>query len=179
MRKMTDNGTDIIIEGYRGESVAYPKRLLQEIADLKGSYQLEDALWFYAVTKNAKSFKWVKASELVGLDTSTYEVHYFESNYEDSCWNMFDRPRGFFQYGEGSEADHMSISADMGKDSEEDGEIYPQGWTLTPWEEVLLIELSDAGIQERAAYDILQAKKNKEAEDSQEAQILRDLFPEE
>lgn len=175
---MSDNGENIVIKSFRGQDIAYPKRLLDELIELQGQYNLADALWFYRVTKNAKSFKWCNASELLGIDTSTYEVHYYESNWEDSQWNVFDRPLGFVQIGNGGEYDRAQIVTDNGLDEDGD-QIESYGWCLDPTSQVLLVELEDSEVEERIAAELLREQENKLAEDSPESNLLRQLFPEE
>jgi hypothetical protein len=174
---MSDNGENIVIKDFRGEDIAYPKRLLDELTELKGQYNLSDALWFYHVTKNAKSFRWCNASELLSLDTSTYEIHYYESNWEDSQWNMFDRPLRFVQIGEATASDNAQIVIDHGVDEDGD-EIEYYGWSLNPSEQVLLVELTDSEVEERIAADLVREQELKRAEDSPESNLLRQLFPE-
>ena len=87
----------IVGKGFTHETVVYPRELLDGILKLSaGMYSLEEALWFYSVVKDAKSYRWVTAEELVGISTlGDIEFWHYEANYEDSAWSCIREVKDF------------------------------------------------------------------------------------
>ena len=181
MAAINEAGDNITVSNYRqGEPDSFPKELLDSLIALGSSrYRLDDAIWFYQTTRNAVSFRWVEAKELLELDnTSKYEVHYYESNWEDSCWSFFDRPLKFVGTPEdptrGGNGRNGSIIADFGFYA--DGEENLGNWTLLYDEQVLLVELSAEEIAARVEQDRKKDEADKAEMVSPEEALLRDLF---
>ena len=67
----------------------FPLDLLERLNELGRSfYRISDALHFYNVVRDAPEWYWSTPEELDGVDLTGWEIHYYESNWEDSCWNV-------------------------------------------------------------------------------------------
>jgi len=113
------------------DPVAFPVETLDAILELPGSgYDLEKALMFRRVTRNAKSAEWVKAEDLVGQDLTDATVWYYFANWEDSEWVTVTGKS--FSFVEDSGYDKKVTWED-----DEEGDHY--GWSIDGWSEVLLV----------------------------------------
>jgi len=184
LNKISDDGDNILVPSFSPrdkEPKAFPKALLDQINALGGMYHLDEALWFYNVTKGAEDARWVTGQDLVGMDTRKYDVHYYQSNWEDSAWDTYSNAITFLQDAPDprSQDDRAYIQAFFGYD--EDGEYIFGDWSLGSHSEVLLVSVSDEEIARREAYAAerkIQDEKDRIAyEQSDESKILSNLFP--
>lgn len=73
---------------HRNAPVTLSKDFLDLLLNTKVSkYDLETLLWFRAVTRNTENYYWSTPEEELGKDLTGWDLHYFESNWEDSCWS--------------------------------------------------------------------------------------------
>ncbi len=193
---MIDNGDSILVDRMGRTPTVVSKTILDEIISSGiSTYDIEQALWFYQVTRNAVEHRWVEAAELVHMNTYEYDVHYYQANWEDSTWAVYENALTFFQTVSNnrgiSNRDQDFIEAYYGPESETDeDELYDDyretGWSLYPHQEVLLVKISKDNIAEREAEwaDIVKRRKEeREAyenrEKTEEEILMEGLFDKE
>ena len=188
---MSDTGDSILVDRMGRTPTIVSKAILDEIISSGiSTYDIEQALWFYRVTRNALEHRWVKASELVNMNTYEYDVHYFQSNWEDSTWAVYENPLTFLQTvsnnGGMSNREQDFIEGYYGPEAETDedyDEYRDGGWSLYPHQDVLLVKISKEKIAEREAEWVAVIKRRKEEreayenrEKTEEENLLESIF---
>lgn len=123
------------------DSDVFPMELLDTLSKLGRSvYRITDALHFYSIVRDAPEWRWAHPEELEGVDLTGWEVHYYESNWEDSCWNVVWLPKCIKvdnTYGDNDR--YVAVHLD-GED---------ESWGFYAGQELLLVKLSEENFAAR------------------------------
>lgn len=134
-----ENG-NVVINAYGGKPTIFPVEVLEAVLALPNRWQLNDALWFYQVTKRSEEWYWADVETLLGKDLDRYVVHYYVSNWEDSAWERNDTARAMVEFSapEGERVTYI-FSDEVEPDKDD-----LWGMTFTPGDNVLVVKMGDA-----------------------------------
>lgn len=126
MLEVNYEGNDIVLPGIRrdAEPTRFPKEFIAAIAKSGSLYDIERAVAFYRMV-GENEYRWAKASELVGVDTSDNRLFFYDANYEDSAWESIHFAKTF-AFDENNEGYVHAISL---IDEENEEGYYRSHWT--------------------------------------------------
>jgi len=141
-----------IMERY--DDVVFPVAVLEAIIQLgdRATWALEDALYFYKATKDAVSYQWAPAGDLVGKDLERFDLHRVLGTYGDTHW---DKVWNFSHLINGEDGRVLTVDHKGRADSVDD---------LHEKQPILLVELNDENYAKKMndykEYELLTAEED-------------------